>query len=141
MVVLGPGWTVEDFRKEFGDDPSLRVIANKDEWDQWTKKGDPVLHIELRKKAGTLIVVPASVEIVGEFANGLASSLIVRNGLGRLRFCGLGTSAPLRKYGYWLTGRRPFYNTPALPLSSHKSRDSLHILKLSLSDPLLFNNM
>ena len=36
-----------------------------------------MLHIELRKQASSLIVMPASLNIVAEFANGLASSLIV----------------------------------------------------------------
>ena len=39
---------------------SVKVYTDEDEWSSWTKVGDSVLHIELRKWADLLVIAPLS---------------------------------------------------------------------------------
>ena len=41
---------------ELEDKLGAKVIKDEDEWSSWNKRGDPVLHIELRKWADILII-------------------------------------------------------------------------------------
>ena len=38
----------------------VRVYRDADEWSAWRGRGDPVLHIELRKWADVILVAPLS---------------------------------------------------------------------------------
>ena len=44
------------------DEPSLvqvdKIHTDKDEWSLWQGRGDPVLHIDLRKWADLLVIAP-----------------------------------------------------------------------------------
>lgn len=42
----------------------------------WTKKGDPILHIELAKWADVLVVAPCSANSLAKFAHGIADNLV-----------------------------------------------------------------
>lgn len=54
----------------------IRAHVDKDEWpDQW-KKGDPVLHIDLRKQASALVIAPISANTLAKIANGLCDNLL-----------------------------------------------------------------
>ena len=42
----------------------------------WTKKGDPVRHIDIRKWAGVLIIAPLSANTMAKMANGICDNLL-----------------------------------------------------------------
>ena len=54
----------------------LLWFKDQDEWDAWSKRSDPVLHIELRKVCSALVVAPLSANTMAKFANGLADNLL-----------------------------------------------------------------
>lgn len=52
------------------------VYTDKDEWSSWSKKGDPVLHIELRKWATVFAVCPLDANTLAKAANGMCDNLL-----------------------------------------------------------------
>ena len=42
------------------DGDGVKVYRDADEWSAWKGRGDPVLHIELRKWADVILVAPLS---------------------------------------------------------------------------------
>ncbi|KAL3160492.1 hypothetical protein ABBQ32_010803 [Trebouxia sp. C0010 RCD-2024] len=50
--------------------------GDEEEWHQWQKKGDPVLHIELRKWADLLLVAPLSANTLAKMAQGLCDNCL-----------------------------------------------------------------
>jgi len=52
------------------------VLTDQDEWDSWAGRGDPVLHIELRKWADICLVAPLSANTLAKLAMGLADNLL-----------------------------------------------------------------
>lgn len=56
------------------DMPCLQ--GDEEEWHQWQKKGDPVLHIELRKWADLLVVAPLSANTLAKLAQGLCDNCL-----------------------------------------------------------------
>lgn len=64
--------------KEHKDLEDVEVYFDEDEW-KWNKRGDPVLHIELRKWADMLLVAPLSANTLAKFAQGLCDNLLVKN--------------------------------------------------------------
>lgn len=52
------------------------ILTDKDEWSQWNKRGDPVLHIELRKWADVLLLAPLDANTLAKIANGLCDNLL-----------------------------------------------------------------
>ncbi|KAL4219678.1 hypothetical protein ACF0H5_022250 [Mactra antiquata] len=42
----------------------------------WTKRGDPVLHIELRKWADILLIAPLDANTLGKIASGICDNLL-----------------------------------------------------------------
>ena len=65
----------------FFDLAQLRTLApvylDCDEWKSYTR-GDPVLHIELRKWADCMLIAPLSANSMAEIALGLCPNLVVR---------------------------------------------------------------
>ncbi|KAK2706571.1 phosphopantothenoylcysteine decarboxylase-like [Artemia franciscana] len=57
-------------------DKSVVVYSDKDEWDSWKTRGDPVLHIELRKWADLFLIAPLDANTLGKLANGLCDNLL-----------------------------------------------------------------
>jgi len=55
----------------------VEKLFDADEWQQWNKLGDPVLHIELRKWADMLVVAPASADLLAKIANGFSDNLVL----------------------------------------------------------------
>uniref|UniRef100_A0A6B2LLL1 Flavoprotein domain-containing protein n=1 Tax=Arcella intermedia TaxID=1963864 RepID=A0A6B2LLL1_9EUKA len=64
--------------KHFFDASGITVplYTDKDEYDMWKGRGDPVLHIELREWADILIIAPLSANTLAKLANGLCDNLL-----------------------------------------------------------------
>lgn len=52
------------------------VFTDKDEWTTWKQRGDPILHIELRKWADLMLIAPLDANTLGKIANGLCDNLL-----------------------------------------------------------------
>ena len=52
------------------------VLTDDDEWSTWQGRGDPVLHIELRKWADLCLVTPLSANSLAKLSHGLADNLM-----------------------------------------------------------------
>lgn len=53
-----------------------KVYYDEHEWTEWNDKGDPVLHIELRKWTDILLVAPLSANTLAKISNGLCDNLL-----------------------------------------------------------------
>lgn len=53
------------------------IWSDADEWSDWKKIGDPILHIELRRWADLIVVVPASADMLAKIAGGICDNLAV----------------------------------------------------------------
>ncbi|CAI2354751.1 unnamed protein product [Caenorhabditis sp. 36 PRJEB53466] len=51
------------------------VYEDRDEWSMWRERGDPVLHIELRKWADSALIAPLDANTMAKLANGLCDNL------------------------------------------------------------------
>ena len=54
----------------------LHVDTDEEEWTQWQRKGDPVLHIELRRWADILVIAPLSANTLAKLAAGICDNLL-----------------------------------------------------------------
>ncbi|KAI8873522.1 putative phosphopantothenoylcysteine decarboxylase [Ramicandelaber brevisporus] len=54
----------------------LGILTDEDETRTWQKRGDPVLHIELRKWADLVVVAPLSANTLAKIANGICDNLV-----------------------------------------------------------------
>ena len=52
------------------------ILSDEHEWTSWKTRGDPVLHIELRKWADVAVIAPLSANSLAKLANGLADNLL-----------------------------------------------------------------
>lgn len=52
------------------------VYTDADEWAAWSGRGDPVLHITLRRWADVLLVAPLSANTLAKLAHGMADNLV-----------------------------------------------------------------
>lgn len=60
-----------------GEIPShIRIWRDKDEWENWQSRADPVVHIELRRWADILVIAPLSANTLGKIALGLCDNLL-----------------------------------------------------------------
>ncbi|KDQ15928.1 hypothetical protein BOTBODRAFT_107834 [Botryobasidium botryosum FD-172 SS1] len=57
-------------------DRGVRVWTDDDEWRGWRHKGDPILHIELRRWADLVLIAPCSANTLAKIANGLCDNLV-----------------------------------------------------------------
>ncbi|KAI6661092.1 Phosphopantothenoylcysteine decarboxylase-like [Oopsacas minuta] len=55
---------------------SVQTLTDKDEWSQWKKIGDPVLHIELKKWADLMVVAPLDANTLSKVSNGASDNLV-----------------------------------------------------------------
>ena len=76
--------------------PGVDHFSDADEWTAWRGRGDPVLHIELRKWAHLLLVAPLDANSLAKLSTGLADNLV---------------SCVARA---WPLGRRPVLLCPAM---------------------------
>lgn len=65
----------ESLRDAFGN--PISVYKDADEWNSFQKRGDPVLHIELRKWADLLVIAPLSANTLAKIQNGICDNLLV----------------------------------------------------------------
>ena len=56
--------------------PYLDILDDADEWNQWTRIGDPVLHIELRKWADLCLIAPLDANTLAKIASGICDNLL-----------------------------------------------------------------
>ncbi|KAM9377652.1 phosphopantothenoylcysteine decarboxylase isoform 1-T1 [Pholidichthys leucotaenia] len=55
---------------------SAKIYSDKDEWELWTQRSDPVLHIELRRWADLFLIAPLDANTLGKVANGICDNLL-----------------------------------------------------------------
>jgi phosphopantothenoylcysteine decarboxylase len=66
----------QHFWKETDLPSDVRVYRDADEWSTWSKMGDEVLHIELRKWADLFVIAPLDANTLGKIANGQCDNLL-----------------------------------------------------------------
>ncbi|XP_028814769.1 phosphopantothenoylcysteine decarboxylase isoform X1 [Denticeps clupeoides] len=54
----------------------VRVYSDKDEWEMWTRRSDPVLHIELRRWADLMVIAPLDANTLGKISSGICDNLL-----------------------------------------------------------------
>lgn len=47
----------------------INILSDADEWAQWKKRGDPVLHIDLGKWADIFLIAPLDANTLAKIAN------------------------------------------------------------------------
>merc|ERR1712179_360435 len=52
------------------------VLTDADEWASWSKRGDPVKHIELRNWADIILIAPLGANTLAKISNGLCDNLL-----------------------------------------------------------------
>lgn len=63
---------VEKIKNDF----KIDVYTDQNEWDAWKNRGDPVLHIELSKKADLLVLAPLSANTMAKVSAGICDNLL-----------------------------------------------------------------
>lgn len=58
------------------EDLKIDVYTDQDEWNAWKNRGDPVLHIELTKKADLLLLAPLSANTMAKVSHGICDNLL-----------------------------------------------------------------
>ncbi|XP_037110885.1 phosphopantothenoylcysteine decarboxylase isoform X1 [Syngnathus acus] len=58
------------------EEVSVKVYCDKDEWEMWSQRSDPVLHIELRRWADLLVIAPLDANTLGKIASGICDNLL-----------------------------------------------------------------
>lgn len=61
---------------EIEDKLGAKIYRDENEWSSWSKRGDPVLHIELRKWADVLILAPLDANTLAKLSNGICDNLL-----------------------------------------------------------------
>jgi phosphopantothenoylcysteine decarboxylase len=57
--------------------PRCHLWTDEDEWNQWQKVGDPILHIELRRWADVVLIAPCSADTLAKINGGICDNLLV----------------------------------------------------------------
>ncbi|KAE8617445.1 hypothetical protein XENTR_v10009074 [Xenopus tropicalis] len=57
-------------------DISVPLYSDQDEWNMWTKRSDPVLHIELRRWAHLMLLAPLDANTLGKISSGICDNLL-----------------------------------------------------------------
>jgi phosphopantothenoylcysteine decarboxylase len=53
------------------------IVEDKDEWNSWSRIGDPVIHIELRRWADVFLIAPASADLIAKSSAGITDNLLL----------------------------------------------------------------
>ena len=54
----------------------VAIYTNKDEWKDWVKVGDPILHIDLVKWADMMLIAPLDANTMAKLAGGICDNLL-----------------------------------------------------------------
>uniref|UniRef100_A0A3B3Z9U4 Phosphopantothenoylcysteine decarboxylase n=1 Tax=Periophthalmus magnuspinnatus TaxID=409849 RepID=A0A3B3Z9U4_9GOBI len=54
----------------------VKIYSDSDEWELWTCRSDPVLHIELRRWAHLFVIAPLDANTLAKIANGICDNLL-----------------------------------------------------------------
>ncbi|XP_056621964.1 phosphopantothenoylcysteine decarboxylase isoform X2 [Triplophysa dalaica] len=54
----------------------VHAYTDKDEWEMWKKRCDPVLHIELRRWADLFVIAPLDANTLGKISSGICDNLL-----------------------------------------------------------------
>ncbi|KAJ0069824.1 hypothetical protein NL108_015042, partial [Boleophthalmus pectinirostris] len=57
-------------------DVPVRIYSDSDEWEMWTRRSDPVLHIELRRWAQLFVIAPLDANTLAKISNGICDNLL-----------------------------------------------------------------
>lgn len=57
-------------------EPVIFSFTDEDEWSSWSKRNDPVLHIELRKWADVFLIAPLGANSLAKISNGMCDNLL-----------------------------------------------------------------
>lgn len=57
-------------------EPLIFSFTDEDEWSSWSKRNDPVLHIELRKWADVFLIAPLGANTLAKISNGICDNLL-----------------------------------------------------------------
>jgi len=71
-----PSLAFFDRHKLENDNPGVQVWSDEDEWEGWTKIGDSILHIELRRWADVVLIAPCSANTLSKIAQGACDNLV-----------------------------------------------------------------
>nr|XP_023016540.1 phosphopantothenoylcysteine decarboxylase [Leptinotarsa decemlineata] len=52
------------------------TYSDSDEWEAWSQRGDPVLHIELSKWADVFLIAPLDANTLAKISNGICDNLL-----------------------------------------------------------------
>ncbi|XP_055372328.1 phosphopantothenoylcysteine decarboxylase [Condylostylus longicornis] len=55
----------------------VQIFNDEDEWKMWSKRGDPVLHIDLGKWADVFVIAPMDANSLAKFATGICDNLLM----------------------------------------------------------------
>lgn len=58
------------------DDNVVFAFTDDDEWSSWSKRADPVLHIELRKWADVCLLAPLDANTLAKISSGMCDNLL-----------------------------------------------------------------
>ena len=61
---------------ELKDEMKIEIYEDDTEWNSWKQRGDPVIHIELRKWADILLISPLSANTLAKISNGICDNLV-----------------------------------------------------------------
>merc|ERR1712029_238612 len=64
------------FLNTIEDLPEVKIHRDSDEWSSWQGRGDPVVHIELRKWADLMVIAPLSANTLAKISNGICDNLL-----------------------------------------------------------------
>jgi len=64
------------FISDFSTLSAQHVYTDESEWKSWTQKGDPVLHIELRKWCDVFLICPLSANTLAKICHGICDNLL-----------------------------------------------------------------
>ncbi|KAJ2777639.1 hypothetical protein H4R18_005050 [Coemansia javaensis] len=76
VAVAASASALHFFRREQLPETGVTLYTDRDEWAQWKKIGDPVLHIELRRWADVCVVAPLDANTLAKVANGFCDNLL-----------------------------------------------------------------
>lgn len=59
----------EHFFEKSDIQKEVKIFTDSDEWAAWSKRGDPVLHVELSKWADVFVIAPLDANTLAKIAN------------------------------------------------------------------------